>query len=107
MKQYPKDALVYIDESGIESYFHRAYAWSKIGHPVLGEIPGKRFAGESFVAVKCGSNIFAPLCCQGTCNTKLFDHWVEYFLVPELTPGQVVILDNPTFHKSAKTRILI
>ena len=33
--------------------------------------------------------------------------WIETFLVPALKPGQVVILDNATFHKSEKTRRLI
>ena len=28
-------------------------------------------------------------------------------MVPELKPGQVVILDNATFHKSEKTRKLV
>jgi transposase len=44
---------------------------------------------------------------KGTCDTKLFNLWVEDFLVPVLKPGQVVILDNATFHKSIKTKKLI
>ncbi len=59
------------------------------------------------MAAKCGSTILAPLCFQGTCNTKLFDYWIEHFLIPELKPGQVVIMDNATFHKSRKTQELI
>jgi transposase len=49
----------------------------------------------------------APFCFQGTCNTELFNIWVERFLCPALKPGQVVILDNATFHKSEKTKELI
>lgn len=33
--------------------------------------------------------------------------WIEKFLVPELMPGQIVIMDNATFHKSKKTHELI
>lgn len=33
--------------------------------------------------------------------------WIEKFLIPELSPGQVVIMDNATFHKSKKTQELI
>ena len=47
------------------------------------------------------------MCYKGTCDTLLFNLWVEEFLVPELKPGQVVILDNATFHKSEKTRKLV
>ncbi len=107
LKAYPEEARVFVDESGINSYFHRLYGWSKRGTQVFGEACGKRFARESFVAAKNGSRVFAPLCFQGTCNTKLFNAWVERFLVAELKPGQVVIMDNATFHKSEDTRRLI
>lgn len=33
--------------------------------------------------------------------------WVERILVPELRPGQIVIMDNATFHKASKTKELI
>lgn len=44
---------------------------------------------------------------NGSCNTQLFENWVEQFLIKELKPGQVVIMDNASFHKSQKTRELI
>jgi transposase len=68
---------------------------------------GKYYQRESFVAAKIGSDIVAPFCYQGTCNTDLFNLWIERFLIPELKPGQVVILDNAAFHKSQKTKDLI
>ena len=99
--------LVYVDESGIDSYLHRSYGWAQRGYRAYGEISGKRFARESFIAAKCDSKIFAPLCFQGTCNTLLFNMWVEKCLVPQLRPGQIVILDNATFHKSQIAKRLI
>lgn len=33
--------------------------------------------------------------------------WIEQFLIPVLQPGQVVIMDNASFHKSEKTKNLI
>ena len=72
-----------------------------------GAISGRRYHRESFVAGKLGSKIIAPFCYQGTCDTDLFNFWIKNFLVPELIPGQVVILDNATFHKSSKTKELI
>ena len=44
---------------------------------------------------------------NGSCNTKLFEAWVEQFLIKELKPGQFVVMDNASFHKSQKTRELI
>ena len=39
---------------------------------------------------------------NGTCNTNLFETWVEQFLIKELKPGQVVVMDNASFHKSSE-----
>jgi transposase len=69
-------------------------------------VSGNRYHRESFIAAKNQSNILAPFCYTGTCNTILFNIWLEKVLVPELMPGQVVILDNASFHKS-KTSIEI
>jgi hypothetical protein len=51
--------------------------------------------------------ILVPFCFQGTCNTELFNLWVEQFLCLALKPSQVVILDNAIFHKFEKTKELI
>jgi transposase len=44
---------------------------------------------------------------EGTCHSELFETWIEKFLIKELVPGQIVIMDNAAFHKSAKTKELI
>ncbi len=49
----------------------------------------------------------APFCYKGVCDTKLFNMWLKDFLIPELKPGQVVIMDNATFHKSQTSQELI
>lgn len=49
----------------------------------------------------------APLTFHGTCNTEFFNKWIEEFLITELKPGQTVIMDNVSFHKSPKTKELI
>ena len=49
----------------------------------------------------------APCAFHGYCNSELFEAYVENILVPTLKPGQTVILDNASFHKSVKIRKLI
>jgi transposase len=66
-----------------------------------------RYARESFIAAQRGTQILAPFCYRGTCNTDLFNMWLKDFLIPELKPGQVVILDNAAFHKSRDTKKLV
>lgn len=51
--------------------------------------------------------MIAPLTFVGSCNRTLFEKWLAEKLLPELKFGQIVILDNATFHKSEKIRELI
>lgn len=99
--------MIYIDESGIDNFIYYPWGYGSRGQKVYGEISGKKYARESFIAGKNGKNIVAPMCFEGTCNTELFNMWIEDFLLPELKAGQVVVLDNATFHKSQKTQELI
>ncbi|MBD2039946.1 transposase [Microcoleus sp. FACHB-672] len=38
---------------------------------------------------------------KASCNTGLVEAWVEQWLVPQLHPEQVVVIDNASFHKCA------
>jgi transposase len=49
----------------------------------------------------------APFCYKGTCDTQLFNLWLKDFLIPQLKTGQVLIMDNATFHKSEESQRLI
>jgi len=107
LEKIPKKNRVYIDESGVDKYLHREYARASRGIQVFGAISGKRYARESFIAAKVESSILAPFCYTGTCDTLLFNLWLKDFLLPVLKPGQVVIMDNASFHKSQDSQRLI
>ena len=98
---------MYVDESRIDRYLTRTHCRALRGQSVIGEVSGKRYARQSFVAGKVGQKIIAPMTYEGTCHSAFFEAWVEKILVPELSPGQVIIMDNATFHKSCRTRTLI
>ena len=107
IKNKAPSQIIYIDESGIDSFISREHARSLKGHVVLGEKAGKRFARESFVAgLKNGKSI-APFCYTGTMDSQLFNFWLVNFLVPAIVPGDIVIMDNAAFHKSEETRRII
>lgn len=91
---------MYVDESGINEYLQRKHARAFRGEKIYGAVSGLRHSRESFIAAQNHSRILAPFCYTGTCNTDLFNAWLEKILIPELKPGQVVILDNASFHKS-------
>lgn len=74
---------------------------------MLGEISGKRYARQSVVSALFKGKFFCPMCFEGTCDTNLFNTWLKELLIPNLTPGQVLIIDNAAFHKSNKTQELV
>jgi transposase len=59
------------------------------------------------VAAKCQKEILAPLGYPGTCDSQLFNFWIENILVNQLKQGQTVIMDNARIHKNEKTKKLI
>jgi transposase len=50
------------------------------------------------------SGIQAPMILEGAVDTLAFEAYVEHVLVPSLTPGQVVVLDNLSVHKNERIR---
>jgi transposase len=49
----------------------------------------------------------APMLFEGICNTEVFNQWFKHMLLPQLTAGSVIVLDNASFHKSEHTRRLV
>lgn len=49
----------------------------------------------------------APFRFKGYTDINIFNIWVQHCLVPVLTKGDWVILDNGAFHKSPQTQKLI
>jgi transposase len=99
IKDIAPESLVYIDESGIELTICKDRGWGKKS--------GKYYERTNIVAGLVNNKAIAPMVFNGSCNTQLFEAWVAQFLIKELQPGQVVIMDNASFHKSQRTRELI
>src|SRR5690625_3963965 len=51
--------------------------------------------------------MIAPFVISGPINRRIFETWVERILVPELRPGDIVIMDKLSSHKGLGTRALI
>ena len=53
------------------------------------------------------SGIAAPFVLDGPINRDVFQTYVERVLVPELTPGDIVVMDNLGSHKGPAVRAAI
>jgi transposase len=99
--------FVYIDESGFAPCVSRRYAYAPKGRRAPGLILGTRRPRTSLLAARIGNTLEAPLLFTGTCDTLVFNLWLEKELCPFLNDTHVVVMDNVPFHKSAKTKTLI
>ena len=98
---------VYVDAAGVEATLDYAYGWSLKGTRCWGERLGHRTQRVSMAAAWCAGEVLAPLTFQGYCDSALIEAWFEQQLCPALRPGQVVILDNASFHRKERVRRMV
>ncbi len=90
IKFITKEKLVFIDESGIEDNACREYGWSRLWQRCYGEKIYQHKRRISMIAGLCNNKIIASLIFEGTCDTRVFECYVEQILIKELNPGQTV-----------------
>ena len=107
IKDILPENIVYIDESGIELTICKDRGWGKKSEKLVAKKSGKYYQRTNIIAGFVNNQSIAPMVFNGSCNTDVFNNWVKHFLIKELKPGQVVIMDNASFHKSETTQKLI
>lgn len=83
------------------------YGWCERGQRFHALKSGRRGGRINMIAAYCERQLSAPFTVEGPCNRVVFETWLERCLVPTLRPGQVVILDNATFHHGGRIAELI
>lgn len=85
----------------------RLRVWSRRGKPLIGKVPHGHWRTLTFLAALRCDRIEAPLVLDGPINAVSFTAYVEQFLLPTLSPGDVVVMDNLGSHKGKRVRQLI
>ncbi len=83
------------------------YGWNECGQRFHALNSGRRHGRVNMIAALCNQQLLAPFTVEGSCNRNVFETWLETCLIPVLEPGQVVIVDNATFHKGGRIEQLI
>ncbi len=91
----------------MENTLSYAWGWSQKGERCRGERLGHRTQRVSMAAAWCCGEVLTPLTFTGYCDSALIETWFETQLCPVLCPGQVVILDNASFHRHTVLRGLL
>ncbi len=77
------------------------------GQRAIGVVPRRRWEAVTLVATLMGDGLGPAVQLPGALDRDAFDTFVAEALVPALRPGQLVIWDNLSVHKSTHARQLI
>lgn len=83
------------------------HAYSIVGKRYYESHLGHHTKRISMIGGLCAKEFIAPFMFEGHCNTKVFEAYIEKVLIPVLNPGQTVVIDNASFHKSKRITQLI
>lgn len=94
--------IVYIDETGIDTYLYRKKGRAKRGEKVYGKVSGRRFERISIVAGHVNSKFVAPMIYKESLTSNFFVKWFKTQLLSALDRPHIVVMDNATFHPKAQ-----
>ncbi len=96
--------LVFLDETGTSTNMTRARGRAPQGERCIAAIPHGHWKTTTFIAGLRYNDITAPMVLDGPINRDAFTAYVNQVLVPELSPGDIVIMDNLSSHKAPAIR---
>ena len=86
--------LVFVDESGTHISMDRLRSRAPRGVRAYGQVPKNRGKNLTLIASMSLHGMGESMCIEGATDARAFDVYVEHFLAPTLSEGQVVVMDN-------------
>jgi transposase len=101
------DRLVFIDETWASTNMVRRHGRCLRGERLRASVPHGHWKTTTFVAGLRKTGMVAPMVIDGPINRDAFTAYVTQVLVPELSPGDIAIMDNLSSHKGQAIRDVI
>ena len=101
------ERLVFIDETWASTNMARRHGRCRRGERLRAGVPFGHWKTTTFVAGLRRTGMVAPMVLDGPINRDAFHAYVGQVLVPELKPGDIVIMDNLSSHKAPAMREMI
>ena len=90
---------MFIDETWASTNMARRGGRAPRGERLRAGIPYGHWKTTTFLAGLRITGMMAPMVLDGPINRLAFQAYVEQVLVPELSPGDIVVMDNLSSHK--------
>jgi transposase len=94
--------FVFVDESGLNRYYRRAYARAKRGMRVCGKKSGRKFARTNIIAGVHENKHLAVRCYNHSTTADFFEEWFEWELLSVVPERSIIIMDNASFHRKGR-----
>lgn len=99
--------LVFIDETWAKTNMAPLRGWAPKGQRLHAKVPYDHWRTMTFLAALRCDRIDSPCVLDQPINADSFEAYVEQYLVPTLSPGDIVIMDNLSSHKRSAIRTAI
>ena len=96
--------LVFIDETWMKTNMAPLRGWCQKGKRLAAKVPHGHWKTMTLLAALRHDRIDAPFVFDGPINAESFLLYVTKELIPTLSAGDVVILDNLSSHKGSAVR---
>ena len=87
---------------GLKTNLTRLRGWAKGGDRLVEAIPGGKWHTNTLVQAIALDGTRAAMVLDGPINGNSFAGFCEWLLVPSLHPGDLVVMDNLSSHRSAR-----
>ncbi len=99
--------LVFVDECGTHTAMTRHRARAARGMRARGAVPRNRGPVTTLLAGVSLAGMSPAMTVEGGTDTAVFATYLEHFLLPALSPGTVVVVDNVGAHQPDRIRELV
>jgi transposase len=106
MRREP-ERLVFIDETATTTKMTRLRGRARRGQRLRATAPFGHWKTQTFIAALRCDGLTAPWVIDRPMNRDIFETYVKTQLAPTLQPGDIVVLDNLSSHKSERAKDML
>jgi transposase len=99
--------LVFVDECGTHTSMTRRRSRAARGMRARGVVPRNRGPVTTLIAGVSLTGMSPAMTVEGGTDTAVFATYLQHFLLPALSPGTVVVVDNVGAHQPDRIRELV
>jgi transposase len=101
------DDLVVVDEFGSNLDMTRQYARAPRGERAVASLPRNTPPNMTTIGSLTPTGMGPSVMLEGGVTSAMFEAYIEQILGPTLRPGQVILIDNLSAHKSVRLREIV